>query len=190
MTAQLTSLLTAGAKPKPSHSRSTSLLTAGASQPSSLSSPCHRRLDTRWPRSEGGCCLSLTHHAPHKSSHSRSTSLLTAGASQPSSLSSPCHRHLDNCWPRSEGGCCLSLTHHAPHKPSHSRSISAEQFVFPMPPALRHLQALIRGWLLFIFGPPAPHKSSHSRSPNFRSHLIAGALSHANCLVALLPPAL
>ena len=30
MTAQLTSLLTAGAKPKPSHSRSTSLLTAGA----------------------------------------------------------------------------------------------------------------------------------------------------------------
>ena len=114
----------------------------------------------------------MTHHAPHKSSHSRSTSLLTAGASQPSSLSSPC---LDNCWPQSEGGCCLSLTHHAPHKPSHSRSISAKQVVVPMPPALRHLQALIRGWLLFIFDPPRTSqvfsqqepqlpKSSHSRS--------------------------
>ncbi len=121
------------------------------------------------------CCLSLTHHAPHKPSHSRSTSLLTAGASQPSSLWSPCHRRLDTRWPRSEGGCCLSLIHHAPHKLSHSRSISAKQFVIPMPPALRHLQALIRGWLLFIFDPPRTSqvfsqqepqlpKSSHSRS--------------------------
>ena len=76
------------------------------------------------------------------------TSLLTAGAYQPSSLLSPCHRRLDTCRHWSEGGCCLSLTHHA------------------------------------------PHKSFHRRSPNFRSHLTAGALSHANCLVALLPPAL
>jgi len=94
-----------------------SLLTAGASQPSSLSSHCHRRLDTRWPRSEGGCCLSLTHHAPHKTSHSRSPnfpSLLTIGTQLPNSflsrstqpiVLSPFHHcHSDIYWPRSEGG--------------------------------------------------------------------------------------
>ncbi len=108
----------------------------------------------------------MTHHAPHKPSHSRSISAKPFV---------PMHRRLVNCWPRSEGGCCLFLTHHAPHKPSHSRSISAVQFVVPMPPALRHLQALIIGWLLFILDPPRTSqvfsqqepqltKSSHSRS--------------------------
>ena len=73
MTAQLR-LLTAGAHIKPSHSRSTN---QAFSQQEHLSQAvcrptCHRRLDIRWPRSEGGYGLSLTHHAPHKSSHSRS----------------------------------------------------------------------------------------------------------------------
>ena len=77
---------------------------------------CHWRLDTRWPRSEGGCGLSLTHHAPHKSSHSRSPhlpSLFIAGAQRFKYF----HSSLDSRWLSSEGGGRLSMT--PPHTSQH-----------------------------------------------------------------------
>ena len=67
MTAQLQILST-----KPSHSRSIG----------SLSSLRHRRLDTHWPRSEGGCCLFDPPSTSHSSSQQEPQlpSLLSAGA--------------------------------------------------------------------------------------------------------------
>ena len=117
MTAQLR-LLAAGAHIKPSHSRSTRQaflqqehLSRAVCRPT-----CHWRLDTRWPRSEGGCGLSLTHHARHKSSHSRSPHLpsrLIAGAQRFKYF----HSSLDSRWLSSEGGGRLSMT--PPHTSQH-----------------------------------------------------------------------
>ena len=117
MTAQLR-LLTAGAHIKPSHSRSThqAFLQQEHLSQAVCRPTCHWRLDTRWPRSEGGCGLSLTHHAPHKSSHSRSPhlpSLFIAGAQRFKYF----HSSLDSRWLSSEGGGRLSMT--PPHTSQH-----------------------------------------------------------------------